>query len=499
MSTAMGRRGGDTPADVTDSATLRARRARRAHEGAGPDPAHRPERGSASRRPVGAVRRRRRFRTAAALVVVDLAALLAAVLLAGELRPTTWLVIAAAIVLFATGGLYRHRLTLSALDDAPAIAGRVIAVIALGSTYRTLVDGDVVLAPRLRVLAAAIGFALAGRTVAYAVLRHLRRTRRIGYPTLIVGAGRVGTEVATLLARHPEHGLVPLGFFDPDPPPTPGRTLPVFDERHGLAETIAELDTPVVIVAFSSASEPTLVDSLRTCDRLDCEIFLVPRLFELQVAPGRHADRIWSLNVVRLGRAAHRSMGWSVKRFVDVAVAATGLVVLSPLLGLIALAVWLDGRDGVLFRQERVGVDDRRFTIYKFKTMRPASDAESATNWNIRGDQRVRPLGRVLRLTSLDELPQLWNVLRGEMSLVGPRPERPHFVGVFAEEYRGYTARHRVPCGLTGWAQVHGLRGDTSIEERARFDNDYIEHWSLWNDTKIILRTITANVFRRGN
>lgn len=459
----------------------------------------RPPRPAPSVRSVGGTqRRRRRFRTATALATVDLTALLVAIAAAGELRPTTLLLGAVTVVLFATGGLYRHRLTLSALDDAPALAGRILAVIALGSTYRTLVGGDVMLAPRLRVVVVAIGLVLLGRTLAYAALRHLRRSRRIGYPTLIVGAGVIGQEVATILTRHAEYGLVPLGFYDPDPPAEPTRFLPLFDESDGLAETITELDTPVVIVAFSNASEPALVDSLRTCDRLDCEIFMVPRLFELHVGPGRHSDRIWSLNLVRLGRAAHRSPAWALKRLVDVVVAGAGLVLLSPLLGALALAVWLDGRDGVLFRQERVGVDQRRFTILKFRTMRPDSPQDSATTWNIRGDARVRPLGRFLRRTSLDELPQLWNVLRGDMSLVGPRPERPHFVGLFAEEYRGYTARHRVPCGLTGWAQVHGLRGDTSIEERARFDNDYIEHWSLWNDTKIILRTVTANLFRRG-
>jgi lipopolysaccharide/colanic/teichoic acid biosynthesis glycosyltransferase len=131
--------------------------------------------------------------------------------------------------------------------------------------------------------------------------------------------------------------------------------------------------------------------------------------------------------------------------------------------------------------------------------MRPESAGEAATTWNISQDNRVGRLGRVLRKSSLDELPQLWNVLRGDMSLVGPRPERPHFVGKFSQEYRGYRARHRVPCGLTGWAQVHGLRGDTSIEERASFDNDYIEHWSLWNDTKILLRTATSALTRRGS
>lgn len=442
--------------------------------------------------------RRRRVRTAAALAAADAAALVAAVAVEGELRPTTVAIVATALVLFATGGLYRRRLTLSVLDDAPAIAGRVLAVIAMGGTYRALAGADVGLAPRLRVVAAAVALVLVARAAAYAALRRLRRTGRIAHSTLIVGAGRIGREVGAILTAHREHGLRPLGFYDPDPLDVATPTLPVYDERHGLAETILALDTPVVIVAFSNESETTLVDWLRTCDRLDCEIFLVPRLFELHVAAGRHGDRIRSIDVLRLRRAAHRSPAWALKRLVDVLVAAAGLVVLSPVLAVVALAVWLDGRDGVLFRQERVGVDQRPFTMLKFRTMRPASDREAATTWDISDDRRLRPLGRFLRRTSLDELPQLWNVLRGDMSLVGPRPERPHFVDVFAGEYRGYTARHRVPCGLTGWAQVHGLRGDTSIEERARFDNHYIEHWSLWNDVKIILRTLTANAWRRS-
>jgi lipopolysaccharide/colanic/teichoic acid biosynthesis glycosyltransferase len=143
----------------------------------------------------------------------------------------------------------------------------------------------------------------------------------------------------------------------------------------------------------------------------------------------------------------------------------------------------------VLFRQERVGMDGRPFTVLKFCSLRPTADSEAATTWNIGTDTRVRPLGRFLRRTSLDELPQLWNVLRGDMSLVGPRPERPHFVDEFTRRYPRYTARHRVPVGLTGWAQIHGLRGDTSISDRAGFDNFYIENWSLWGDIKILLRT----------
>jgi lipopolysaccharide/colanic/teichoic acid biosynthesis glycosyltransferase len=149
----------------------------------------------------------------------------------------------------------------------------------------------------------------------------------------------------------------------------------------------------------------------------------------------------------------------------------------------------------VLFRQERVGLDGRPFQVLKFRSLRPVDDSESETLWNIQHDDRLGPVGKFIRKTSLDELPQLFNILRGEMSVVGPRPERPFFVTEFSKAMPRYLARHRVPAGLTGWSQVHGLRGDTSIEERARFDNYYVEHWSLWLDIKVVLRTV-ASVIR---
>jgi lipopolysaccharide/colanic/teichoic acid biosynthesis glycosyltransferase len=164
----------------------------------------------------------------------------------------------------------------------------------------------------------------------------------------------------------------------------------------------------------------------------------------------------------------------------------------------IALAVRWETGPRVLFRQERVGLDGRRFELLKFRTLVPAGADDSSTLWNIAGDHRLRRVGRLLRRTSLDELPQLWNVLVGHMSLVGPRPERPYFVAEFARSHPRYVHRHRVPAGLTGWAQVHGLRGDTSIADRAKFDNYYVENWSLWLDIKILLRTALSLVRGAG-
>ena len=164
------------------------------------------------------------------------------------------------------------------------------------------------------------------------------------------------------------------------------------------------------------------------------------------------------------------------------------LAIAAPLMGVCALAVRMSGPGPVFFRQKRIGQRGEVFELLKFRTM--AENEDSDTTWNVGGDGRRTPVGSLMRRLSLDELPQLINVLRGEMSLVGPRPERPFFVDKFRVAVQGYDDRHRVPAGLTGWAQVHGLRGDTSIPERALFDNHYVEHWSLWRDVVIMFRTV---------
>ena len=264
-----------------------------------------------------------------------------------------------------------------------------------------------------------------------------------------------------------------------------------------LGEVIRRHAVRDVIVAYGGAKEEELVDILRTCDRLDVEVFVVPRLFELHNA-NRYTDEIWGVPLIRVRRAVYRSLWWRVKRLVDVVASALMLLFLAPVLAACALAVRLEGGPGVIFRQVRVGLDGRPFQVLKFRSLKPVDETESQTQWNIRHDDRLGPVGRFLRASSLDELPQLWNILRGDMSLVGPRPERPHFVQQFSTHIPRYTARHRVPAGLTGWAQAHGLRGDTSIEDRARFDNYYIENWSPWLDMKIVLKTVGQVVRRHG-
>jgi Undecaprenyl-phosphate glucose phosphotransferase len=184
--------------------------------------------------------------------------------------------------------------------------------------------------------------------------------------------------------------------------------------------------------------------------------------------------------------------GWArlLKRGMDLLLAALGLVVLAPALGVIALLIRLTSSGPVLYRQERTGLDGRTFDILKFRTMPESAEAESGPVWSPRGDQRPTRIGRMLRRVSLDELPQLWNVLTGDMSLVGPRPERPFFVTQFKTLIPQYMLRHKVKAGLTGWAQVNGLRGSTSLEKRIEYDLYYIQNWSLALDVKILILTL---------
>jgi exopolysaccharide biosynthesis polyprenyl glycosylphosphotransferase len=334
---------------------------------------------------------------------------------------------------------------------------------------------------------------LGGRLLCYGIVKRARSRGEVFERTLIVGAGKVGVQVARTLQEHPEYGLVPIGFLDSFH--DTDLWLPVLGDASELDQILTDYGIHRVIVAFGATREPDMVKILRACDRASVDIHVLPRFFELGVAPaGPDTDHLWGMPVVRMRRAAFRSSAWRTKRIIDAASAAVGLVLVSPVLATLALLVKLSSRGPVFFRQKRVGQHGDVVEVLKFRSMRV--NAASDTEW-VRNDDKVTWIGRVMRKTSLDELPQLINVLKGDMSLVGPRPERPHFADQFSTDIPGYGDRHRVPVGITGWAQVHGLRGDTSIEERARFDNEYIEHWSPWRDIVILART-AGEVVRGG-
>jgi exopolysaccharide biosynthesis polyprenyl glycosylphosphotransferase len=423
----------------------------------------------------------------------------AACLLATVLSNDSWVLgvafMALLIPLLSQAGLYRSRLALSVLDDLPRLLKRWLLAFAVVLAGTQFLQGQ---AAGFEVTVTAGVALLLVRALNYEIVRFMRRRRAVAHSTVVVGADSTGQDIAQKLMDNPQYGLSPLGFLDADPDAVTPLPAPLLGVPQDLPAVLDTYNPRAVIIAHGSLPEYQLVELVRASHRSRCEVFVIPRLYEVQYVTD-DMEFVWDTPLVRLPRAAYRSPAWRAKRIFDVVFAAVALVLLSPIMLACAVAVYLEGGRGVIFRQLRVGCDGRDFHLMKFRSLRPVNDTESQTQWNISHDSRLGPVGRVLRMTSLDELPQLVNILRGDMSLVGPRPERPHFVEEFGGLYQGYTARHRVPSGLTGWAQVNGLRGDTSIYDRAKFDNFYIENWSLWLDLKILLRTAISVVKSPGS
>ncbi|GAA3220891.1 hypothetical protein GCM10010468_45750 [Actinocorallia longicatena] len=318
-----------------------------------------------------------------------------------------------------------------------------------------------------------------------------------GTPVVIVGAGPVADAVASALDARPEHGLAPIGRLRNLDPTQPGVDGLLGRTARGSATPSPILDVESAIIVLEEVTDAEAAEAVRVARALGIDVRVIPSPLAMSAISRSRVQHIGGFACVTLSPPASRGLSRAAKRAFDVLAASASMAAVWPLLLACAVAVRWEGGAGVLFRQTRVGQHGRPFVVLKFRTMQPADDHEAETRWSISGDGRIGPVGRFLRRTSLDELPQLWNVIRGDMSLVGPRPERPHFVAHFSEIIPGYDARHRVPVGITGWAQVNGMRGNTSIALRARFDNQYIDTWSFWSDIKIILMTV-KEVFCRA-
>ena len=393
---------------------------------------------------------------------------------------------------------YRPRLALGVLDDLPRSLGATLLGVGLTVAFTAAAGGNAF--DRGELVFRSLYFfvlAIVLQALVFGMIRRVRRRRDVGRRTLIVGAGRVGTTLAAALQAHPELGLQPVGFADPESS-TEGRSeLPVLaDDMSKLPRTIIDHEIDTTVLAFNGTGNAH-VDTIIAVHQTGCNILLVPSMFELH-HDGPDVDRVRGIPLLRLRPDPTLRLSWWIKRGFDVFVGALGLLVLAIPLAIVAVISLIDSGRPLLFWQERIGLDGRPFKLCKFRSMRPDSELESATQWNIARDPRVTAFGRFLRKSSIDEIPQLWNIVRGQMSLVGPRPERPTFVQQFSAEHDRYWARHRVPVGLTGLAQVNGLRGDTSIRERARYDNYYIANWSLWLDLKIMLLTVREVLGGRG-
>jgi exopolysaccharide biosynthesis polyprenyl glycosylphosphotransferase len=423
-----------------------------------------------------------------------------------------------ALLLLYLRGLYRTRLRSMILDavvpviSAVSVAAMAVAMLGMFWSGEVPAQSDWIQAW----LFALVGLGVGRTTLAY-TQRFARRRRLVGKPVLIMGAGLVGSQVARRLDNHPEYGLAPIGFLDDDPrsiAEVGGRDVPVLGTAEDLDKIVERTGVRNLIVAFSSVADARISRLIQRCQELGLEVSVVPRMFDT-INDRVGYDTVGGLPLLSFSGVNPKGVQFAIKHVIDRVSALLLLIVLSPVIAFAALAVRLTSPGPVLFRQRRVGRDGTAFDLYKFRSMRfnrvavaqPAGvDMEVLENMlpvdtapgGVEGEDRRTLVGRVLRRTSVDELPQLFNVLRGEMSLVGPRPERPEFVELFGRDIARYGDRHRVKSGITGWAQVHGLRGQTSLAERVEWDNYYIAHWSLALDLKIALLTIVA-LFRNAD
>jgi exopolysaccharide biosynthesis polyprenyl glycosylphosphotransferase len=422
-----------------------------------------------------------------------------------------WLLPLGVCALLAVRGLYKDTIQTRLVEGlGQVIAATSLAAIALIAGL-ALLDPSADPAP---LIARAWLFGtlyLAGGRVLFAwAQRRARITRLIAKPTLIVGAGVIGAHVERRLLRQPELGLLPVGYLDADPPPdtmVPDRRAPVLGGPSELGRVATETGARHVVLGFSTAPDRLLIPLVRECEARRLEVSLVPRLFEsvnVRVA----LEHLGGLPLFGLHSIDPKGWRFAIKHVVDRVVAALLIAMLLPLLLWLAAAVKLSSPGPILFRQRRIGRDGRDFEILKFRSMRLdlplgapqaglAAVPDDSGPGGVEGADRRTGIGGLMRRTSLDELPQLLNVLRGEMSLVGPRPERPEFVDLFGSRIERYGDRHRVKSGMTGWAQVNGLRGRTSLRDRVEWDNYYIENWSLSLDVKILLMTL-ASFFQRA-
>jgi exopolysaccharide biosynthesis polyprenyl glycosylphosphotransferase len=411
-----------------------------------------------------------------------------------QIYATVALAVLATMLLNGSG---RHiaPLHLSVLDQLPFLVTRLLTAIAAVCAAILLIHHKSQVAVFLETACQAAGLVILGRVVTARLIAWGRSRGIAERRTVLIGGGSVAGELARILDQHHEYGLRIVGFVDDDEQSQVG-SVPRLGSVADLDSAVRAARADSLLMADGVFDESEAMQAVRTNECRNRELMVVPRMHQFHTLTGM-ADHVGSIPIMRIRNLSLRGPARLVKRLFDIAAASIALIVLSPLLITVALALRIEGGPGIIFRQTRVGLNGGQFELLKFRSMRPANERESQTQWSVANDSRVTPLGRLIRATSVDELPQLWNILLGDMTLVGPRPERPHFVEQFCKEVDRYADRHRVKVGLTGLAQVSGLRGDTSITDRARFDNYYIENWSLWLDIKIILRTFREVIFYR--
>ncbi len=398
------------------------------------------------------------------------------------------------LLLFQSRGMYGARRNVSSADEFFAIIRLVtlgmLVVMSGAFFYRAFSYSRVVFGI---LWIASVALLFFGRRTVVGIERALYRHGRELRNAVIIGCSEMANAIFAAFHNHPLLGYNLTGYFA-GRPCEPGRPLAAASHLGTLRDASTRIATDridLALIAVNDEEYPALAELVQECEGVNVEFMIVPNILEL-MASNVTVKEIEGIPFLRLKGMPMTTWGRIIKRTFDLIVALVLLLICSPFLLLIAIAVKLDSRGTVLFRQDRVGIDGKKFTMAKFRSMKAEAETGSGPVFATSDDPRRTRVGAFLRRTSLDELPQLWNVLKGEMSLVGPRPERPYFVEKFKDHVPKYLDRHRVKTGMTGWAQVNGFRGNTSIEDRIAYDMYYIENWSLWFDIKILLKTIRA-------
>jgi Undecaprenyl-phosphate glucose phosphotransferase len=412
---------------------------------------------------------------------------------------------------FHVQGLYRLRRGRSRVDDFFAVlVGSILAVV-LG-VIATLYFQAYYVPDELKdrgayevsqivwatFLVLNVLFAYASREI---VREALERRWRAGIGLkriLIAGAGDLGRLVADKILEHRELGYQIVGFVDERAggDVLGHRGLPLLGTLDDVAEIAQREGIDHLYVALPAEAHARMLELLESIGRECIDVKVVPDLLQVLALRARLED-LDGIPIINVNDVPLQGFNSILKRTIDMALSAGALLVLALPFSLIALLIRLTSPGVIFYRQERMGLDGKPFIIYKFRSMYADAERETGPVWAVHDDPRCTPIGRLLRRTNIDELPQLWNVLRGDMSLVGPRPERPYFVQQFKQRIPQYMLRHKVRAGLTGWAQVNGWRGNTSIEKRIEYDLYYIENWSVALDMKIMWLTLVKGFFQR--
>jgi exopolysaccharide biosynthesis polyprenyl glycosylphosphotransferase len=402
--------------------------------------------------------------------------------------------------IFYFARLYHQRRAASRIDGAYAVAASVsIGVVMANGFSSILLKGTGIGAdyPRQMILYVwlfTIIFVVVGREFHRQIVVRLRKWGISRDRVLLIGSGAIAGNLVQHIQASPQLGYRIVGAVN-------GKVggfvegVPIIGTPENLPEIIDSYKIDEVIIALPDAPREELTHLVGKCQRGRVSIKIYPDLFAYMQG-SMSVDELGGLPLLSVRDVALRGWKLSLKRGLDIVGAAFGLVFLSPFLLLTAILIRLESKGPTFFCQERAGLDGRPFPMIKFRSMR--HDAEKHGSWTTAGDPRVTKIGRWMRKNNWDEMPNLINVLLGHMSLVGPRPEQTQYVQKFREKIPRYMERHREKAGMTGWAQVNGLRGDTSIEERVKYDLWYVENWSLWLDIKIIIRTVIQTVTGRN-